>query len=162
MAAVTQSAHPEPVPADQLRASDADRQAMVDRLRRAHDEGRLDLAEYDERVRTAYAARTYAELARLTADLPAPPPRPPVPGHSHPLAARGARPAARRRDVGGLVWRIVGSAWFSASLVNVLIWGIICLSTASWVYPWWIWVAGPWGAVLVAGWLSGLGRTRRR
>jgi hypothetical protein len=168
MAAVTQSAHPEPVPAEQLRASDADRQAVVDRLRRAHDEGRLDLAEYDERVRSAYAARTYAELARLTADLPlAPPPRPPVPGgyHQRPVprdAVPAPAPAPRRRDVGGLVWRIVGSAWFSASLVNVLIWGIVCLSTGSVVYPWWIWVAGPWGAVLLAGWLSGLGRTRRR
>ena len=160
MADVTQPAHPDPVPAEQLRASDADRQTVVDRLRRAHDEGRLDLAEYDERVRGAYAARTYAELAKLTADLPAPPP---VPGYHHRPVPHGARPARTpaRRDVGGLVWRIVGSAWFSASLVNVLIWGIVCLSTASWVYPWWIWVAGPWGAVLVAGWLSGFGRTRR-
>jgi hypothetical protein len=55
----------------------------------------------------------------------------------------------------------VGSAWFTVSLINILIWGIICVTTTSWVYPWWIWVAGPWGAMLLAGWLSGFGRTRR-
>jgi hypothetical protein len=24
-----------------------------------------------------------------------------------------------------------------------------------WVYPWWVWVAGPWGAVLLARWVTG-------
>lgn len=37
-----------------------------------------------------------------------------------------------------------------ASLVNLAIWGIISLTTPDPVYPWWIWVAGPWGMVLVA------------
>jgi hypothetical protein len=29
------------------------------------------------------------------------------------------------------------------------------------VYPWWIWVAGPWGALLLAGYILGLGRDNR-
>ncbi|HEY3261915.1 MAG TPA: hypothetical protein VGJ95_16915 [Pseudonocardiaceae bacterium] len=84
--------------------------------------------------------------------------RSPGPARSSP--APSARSLAKR-DVGGLVWRIVGSAWFSVSLINLLIWGIICVATTDWIYPWWIWVAGPWGAVLLVGWLSGLGRPKR-
>jgi hypothetical protein len=52
------------------RASDADRDRVVDRLRDAAAEGRLDLTEFEERMGAAYAARTYGELAPLTADLP--------------------------------------------------------------------------------------------
>lgn len=46
------------------------------------------------------------------------------------------------------------AAWLSASLINLMIWAVISVTTLSWVYPWWIWVAGPWGAILLAGWLS--------
>lgn len=56
----------------QLRVADTDRQAVADRLGTALREGRLDLAEYDERLRRAYAARTYHELDDLLTDLPAP------------------------------------------------------------------------------------------
>ncbi len=52
------------------RASDADRERVADRLRRALDEGRLTVTEFDERTRAAYAARTYGELDELTTDLP--------------------------------------------------------------------------------------------
>ncbi len=48
--------------APELRAGDADRQAAADRLRAAHDEGRLDLHEYDRRLAEAYAAVTYGDL----------------------------------------------------------------------------------------------------
>jgi hypothetical protein len=56
-----------------VRASDADRERVVEILRRGHVDGRLTLAELEERSATAYSARTCAELAPLTADLPAPP-----------------------------------------------------------------------------------------
>ena len=163
MGFVTHAANPEPLPRTQMRASDADRQAVVDTLRRAHDEGRLSLAEYDERVKSAYAARTYADLMVLTVDLPLLNHPPAVPPDHDPVPAATAVTAATKpgREFGGLVWRIVGSAWFTVSVLNLLIWGIICVATTSLVYPWWIWVAGPWGAVLLAGWLSGLGRSRR-
>jgi hypothetical protein len=62
------------VPADPpsspaLRASDADRDRVVELLRAAVADGRLDTAEFDERLDAALAARTIDALAPLTADL---------------------------------------------------------------------------------------------
>ena len=56
---------------DQLRASHADRDQVIDALRIAAGDGRLTSDELDERVEAAFTARTYGELAALTADLPA-------------------------------------------------------------------------------------------
>jgi Domain of unknown function (DUF1707)/2TM domain len=55
---------------DAIRAGDADREQVVDRLRRAAAEGRLDADELEQRVETALRARTHGELVPLTADLP--------------------------------------------------------------------------------------------
>jgi hypothetical protein len=63
-----------PAGTSHLRASDADRERAVDILRGAFVEGRLSNDEYHERVSQAYAGRTYGDLTRLIADLPAPPP----------------------------------------------------------------------------------------
>ena len=56
-----------------LRASDADRDRVVELLRAALTDGRIDSAEFDERVEAALAARTHEALAPLTADLIAAP-----------------------------------------------------------------------------------------
>jgi Flp pilus assembly protein TadB len=53
-----------------IRASDADRDAVAERLRQAAVEGRLEPAELEERLHTALRARTYGELDPLLADLP--------------------------------------------------------------------------------------------
>ena len=53
-----------------LRASHQDRDRVVDALRIAGGEGRLDAEELDARVESALSARTLGELAALTADLP--------------------------------------------------------------------------------------------
>lgn len=53
-----------------LRISDDDRHRVAEVLRTAAGEGRLDLDELDERLGAAYAAKTYADLVPLTADLP--------------------------------------------------------------------------------------------
>jgi hypothetical protein len=53
-----------------LRASDADRDAVAERLRQAAIEGRLEPDELEERLHTALRARTYGELDRLVGDLP--------------------------------------------------------------------------------------------
>ena len=53
-------------------ASDGDRDAAVRVLNEAFAEGRLTADDHGERVRAAFAARTWHELARLTADLPGP------------------------------------------------------------------------------------------
>jgi Domain of unknown function (DUF1707) len=55
----------------QLRASHTDRDEVVEKLRVAAGDGRLTPEELDERLEAALTARTYGELAALTADLPA-------------------------------------------------------------------------------------------
>lgn len=57
----------------ELRASHADRDRVVDLLQVAAGDGRLSAEELDDRLERALTARTYAELAALTADLPATP-----------------------------------------------------------------------------------------
>jgi hypothetical protein len=56
-----------------VRASDAERETAVERLRVASVEGRLTLADLTERTEAAYSAVTRAELEAVTADLPAAP-----------------------------------------------------------------------------------------
>jgi hypothetical protein len=56
-----------------MRSSRADRERAIDVLKAAFAEGRLDQDEYTERVGQVYDSRTYADLAALTADLPAGP-----------------------------------------------------------------------------------------
>jgi len=53
-----------------IRASDSDRESVVEILRQAYTDGRLDLGEFDERTTAAYAAKTWADLRQLTSDLP--------------------------------------------------------------------------------------------
>jgi hypothetical protein len=72
------SADPPSPPA--LRASDADRDRVIELLRAAVADGRLDSAEFDQRLDAALAARTIDALAPLTADLIA------VPGREGALA----------------------------------------------------------------------------
>jgi Domain of unknown function (DUF1707) len=66
------------------RASDRERDAVVQRVQDAFAEGRLDDGEFDERSRAALTARTHADLDALLADLPAEPstpgPAPALPG----------------------------------------------------------------------------------
>jgi len=54
-----------------LRAADTDRERIADVLREAAGDGRLSMAELDERLDAVYAAKTYAELEPITRDLPA-------------------------------------------------------------------------------------------
>jgi uncharacterized protein DUF1707 len=60
---------PEPAPLE-MRASDAERSAVVQQLQAALAEGRITVDEFTERSATAHAARTHADLAPLTRDLP--------------------------------------------------------------------------------------------
>ncbi len=55
----------------ELRASHADRELVIGTLKAAFVQGMLAKDEFDQRVGQAFAARTYAELAALTADIPA-------------------------------------------------------------------------------------------
>jgi len=70
-----------------LRASHADRDQVIETLKVAFVQGRLTKDELDARAGQAFAARTYAELAALTADIP---------GSLAPAARRPRAPARRR------------------------------------------------------------------
>ena len=54
-----------------LRASDADRETVTERLRQAAGEGRLEPDELEERLHATLRARTYADLDLVLVDLPA-------------------------------------------------------------------------------------------
>ncbi|GAA4774487.1 hypothetical protein GCM10023200_03720 [Actinomycetospora chlora] len=53
-----------------VRASDAERELVVERLQRAVGNGRLTVDEFEQRAAAAYAATTRGQLAELTKDLP--------------------------------------------------------------------------------------------
>ncbi|MFC4374839.1 DUF1707 domain-containing protein [Nocardia halotolerans] len=123
------------------RASDAERNAIVAQLSTHLTEGRLDLAEYDQRVAKVYETTTRDDLALVLSDLPAPVDRKPA-------------PAPKPRIP---VWqRIEAGSWLGVSIIVLVIWGLISLTAGELTYFWPMWVIGPWGAVLlfrvVTGW----------
>jgi hypothetical protein len=139
----------------ELRASDSDREAVVERLRQALNEGRLSLFEWDERIALAYRASTYAELERLSADLPHQPVLPaPVS-----VAVVPAEPRTTGLDRVPTALKILWTIWLTAVLINLVVWLLVSLSSMSVVYFWPIWVAGPAGAAL-AGVTIGIDATR--
>lgn len=64
----------ERVSPEQMRASDTDREKVAKVLHDAMGDGRLTLAELDDRLATVYASKTIGELIPLTSDLPVPSP----------------------------------------------------------------------------------------
>src|SRR5262249_49392676 len=120
------------------------------------DEGRLSLGEYDDRLKDTYSARTYGDLDQILKDLPgfhavadseltpAEPMSPP------PAALQGGQKTRSNPQ-----WLIgIWSAWLVAVSVNIVIWALVSISNGEAVYFWPMWVAGPWGAVLLASTLS--------
>ncbi|GAB4584467.1 DUF1707 domain-containing protein [Nocardia sp. IFM 10818] len=127
------------------RASDAERAQVADLLGRHMSDGRLDLAEYNERVAQVYATVYREELQQVLTDLPE---------LTKPTAAK---PEPRTRFP---IWqRIEGSAWLGVSLLVLGIWAAISLAAGEFTYFWPVWVIVPWGAVLVfrvlTGWEAG-------
>jgi hypothetical protein len=140
---------------DEMRAADADRQAVADQLKAALDEGRLDLHEYDERLQQAYAAKTYGDLRPLLDDLPSaavPVPAPRRPSGSIATAGVGASDAQLARRWVLEVW----SSWIPVVGITTAIWLISSIASSELIGFWPIWVAGPWGVVLVFVTLAGL------
>lgn len=123
-----------------LRASDDEREAVVSRLRAAHDDGRLQLDEYVDRMSLAFDAKTHGELAVLLRDLPAARRSP------EPAAAQAPDTCPPRAMPPWLV--VMWAVWASVVALNVVIWGLVSVSHFSPHYFWPMWVAGPWGVVL--------------
>jgi hypothetical protein len=155
------------MPEPHLRAADADRAAVAAVLGEHMAAGRLTLAEYDERVSKAYAAKTYGELDELTADLPRANGRPsPARAASTPQPVTSGHPAPRPMGACGSgsrgsaadAWR----AWLTTAVIVTTIWLITSLGSGDFHYFWPIWVIGPWGAVLLASTVTGGHRRRER
>ena len=110
-----------------MRAADTDRDRTVERLRDAAAEGRLTPDDLERRLETALAARTYAELEGVVADLPQP---------------DGARRAVRERsELGGLlatsmllvaIWALTGMGYFWP-VWPILGWGVFVLVPSRWL-----------------------------
>src|SRR5687767_2168460 len=137
------------MPEPHLRAADTDRAAVATVLGQHMSAGRLTVDEYDDRLARAYAAKTYGELAELTADLPAAP-KPRAPEAARPQAAGPtctpmAGPWAWHSSTQSS-WR----SWLTTALIVVTIWAATSLASWELNYFWPIWVIGPWGAVLLA------------
>jgi hypothetical protein len=88
-----------------LRASHADRERAIDTVKAAFAQGQLSMSQLDARVGRALTARTYAELAAVTAGIPARSnlARPPEP------AARTQPQRPGNRPVNFSVWVIIAS-----------------------------------------------------
>ena len=145
------------MPEPHLLAADADRAAVADQLAAAMSDGRLTLAEFDERLTRVHAARTYGELSGLTGDLPAAPSpvqlTKPTPEPAASGCAAWGHPGASLRAA----WR----SWLATAVLVVGIWLTTSVASGGLLYPWPVWVIGPWGAVLLAQSLGG-GRAEDR
>ncbi len=94
-----------------LRAGHADREQAIEALKTAFVDGRLTRDELDARAGRALSARTRADLAALTADIPPPaaraaagPARPPAPARRRPLARAAAKSGGCLVIAAGAVW----------------------------------------------------------
>jgi hypothetical protein len=113
-----------------IRASDADRDAVVDRLREAAGEGRLEPAELEERVAAALRARTYGELDWLVADLPGN-----AVGHRHRPGGFSLRRATR-----------IGAGALVALTLALAVVAIVALLVFA-VAAWWVFLIIAWMVV---------------
>lgn len=139
----------------QLRASDEDRDRTAALLREHHAVGRLDAEEFSNRLDKTFAARTVGDIDALLRDLPAIDlyRLPDAPLTRQPRQAQGRAP---RRGSRG--WRAVWGIYATVNLICFVVYAL-----AGFGYPWFLWVAGPWGALLAGTYLSfGPGRPGRR
>jgi hypothetical protein len=91
-----------------LRVSHAERDQVIDTLKAAFVRDMLAKDEFELRVSQAFASRTYAELAAVTADLPAEPAAAQPPG---PVRARGGPPVPRPGRVMAAATALYASIW---------------------------------------------------
>jgi hypothetical protein len=145
-----------------MRASDDDRDRAAALLREHHAVGRLTPEEFSERLDKAFQAKTMGDLDDLLSDLPGIDlyrlpdasvrrgrPQPGASSHFEAVAAAGGAVSRNRMSP---AWRAAFGSWFTCSLLLFVIWA---LSGAG--YPWPLWVAGPWGAIVLGSLITGGG-----
>jgi hypothetical protein len=134
----------------ELRVSDDERQVAAERLRAAHDEGRLDLYEYDNRLAQAYSSVTYADLDRLFADLPVSTLSVAAPTSAPAVRPRGRRVLAEPAVVAGMptALKVLWTVWASVVAINLTVWLLVSLGNSDLAYFWPMWLAVP-GVVLL-------------
>ncbi|EST20861.1 hypothetical protein N566_28035 [Streptomycetaceae bacterium MP113-05] len=139
-------------PQRSLRASDQDRERVVAELGGHLEAGRLDTAEFDDRISSAYAARTMGELDVLMTDLPAERgrPGPTASGDLEKAAPTDPEPVSDR-DHRALRAR----TWLAVSVLVTGIWGISSLAAQDLLNFWPLWVIGPWGLGILFHTLNG-------
>ncbi|RJO69949.1 DUF1707 domain-containing protein [Nocardia panacis] len=119
---------------DNLRASDGDREKIVEQLRLAMNEGRLTVHEFDDRLQKVYAARTYGELSPVLADLPVP------------KELRAIKKNAPALSVAAVPqWVII--MWIPWVAINALLLTIWVATGAGYFWP--FWAAAPTAAALL-------------
>ena len=130
-----------------IRASDADRERVVEILRQNNVEGRLTSDEFEERMSAAYAAKTMGALAELTTDLPVD-----LAAHTRQQADLARKQAAQvpmSRQM-----RTAVSSWASLAVMLTVIWAI---SGAGYYWPGW-----PLGVLAALGLSRGIKEWGRR
>ena len=105
----------------ELRASDADREQTVERLRTAAMEGRLDSDELEQRIQTAYASRFCNELTQLTEDVTPPPavaPPPYLPAPARPTFVAPS-PSTNGFAIASVVCAVAWFMWIGSILAVI-------------------------------------------
>ena len=146
---------------EKQRVSDSERQAAVERLRLAHDEGRLNLDEYDTRLAAAYASVTYGDLDRLFDDLPATGLAHVVPGRPAGATSQTVRRRPAPASDAGMpvALKILWTLWGCAVAINLTVWFLVSLSAGEPQYFWPMWMAVP--GVVLFGATVGVANVRR-
>lgn len=124
------------------RLSDAHRDAAVDLLTSHVASGRLTIEDFDECAAQAYSAVTRADLDDVFRDLPAPVASTPMASKavaSTPIGPQSPHRPPMSREL--LTWASVG-------VLCLTIWAVTSIATGNFLYPWPVWVIGPWGAML--------------
>src|SRR3954452_12943950 len=119
----------DPYRAPALRASDADREAVAERLRVPSVDGRIDEEELEQRLAAVYRARWVADLDRLVADVVPPPPPAPLPPPQYPAPyVPGGYPVQTTNGlaVASLIAGFFWLGWFGSFLA--VIFGHVALS----------------------------------
>jgi hypothetical protein len=123
-----------------LRVSDAERNAVAERLAAHYSDGRLDQAEFDDRVGRAMSAKTRGDLDGLFDDLPDPGPTG-APGNGD------AVPYRRRRGRG--VGRMILLVVLAVAALSIIGHAIAAVTFFAFVVPW-FWIAALVVVVLLA------------